>query len=294
MMTNAAIGAAVGQELIETRHQLTAAIHQKDDGVPYRIKLDGSVEIMEKLMPEPAFRRGLVEFHEAASFTRFANRFKNDTSLIFADALKATFTAVLDYHPGSEEATNAQWDHFRAFYALRHTAAWLRWSNVNKKDMDQTTFAQFLEDNIPDIADPDGAVLVELVRTLEGKMDVRWKSHKRAMDGTADLVYTETADVTAGQDKTMKLPQELTLVLQPFEGSEKYPVKAKLRYKLTGGTLRLWVDLQRFDEIFQTAFTEEKRKIQLAVGDVDDEVTRDGIIPVLTGPAPAAQVALGA
>jgi uncharacterized protein YfdQ (DUF2303 family) len=145
--------------------------------------------------------------------------------------------------------------------------------------MDQGDFAQFLEDNIPDIAEPAGALIVEIARTLEAKTDVQFESHIRADNGSHRFVFNESVVGSAGRGE-FSIPSEFTLVLQPFEGSNKYQMKARFRYRITAKALKLWFDLVRMEDVLKLAFEEEQEKI----GEATENVL------ILNGPAPSAQV----
>lgn len=286
--TNAAAGLIAGLAFAETQARIEAEIKTYDDGRPYRIAGNGAIEILEKLQNQPTWRRGAVSFYEALTFSRFVKRFRNGTSVIFADAFASEpmFTAVLDYHPEGPEQNAAQWDLFRATLPLRRTESWKRWTTAHGKAMTQDAFAQFLEDNIPDIADPAGADLVEIARTLEATVAVDWKSHIRADNGQHRFNYIETVDGRANGG-AVTIPNELTLVLQPFEGSKRYEVKARFRYRLVAGKVSLWFDLVRAQDVLTEAFNDELLKIDAELNGATP-AAGDLVTPIYNGPAPEA------
>lgn len=279
VQTEAAAGFIAGREAATREAELTATVQEYRDGRPYRIKRNGEIEILEGLQEQPTFRRGTVSFYDAASFSVFVNRFKNPTTLIFSDAINAKFTGVLDYHPSGEETGVAQWDQFRASFPMRYTPSWTRWVTANKEPMAQAAFAQFLEDQIPDIAEPAGALIVEIARTLEASTSVQFESHIRADNGAHKFTYNEDVSATAKRGD-FTIPAEFTLVLQPFEGSNKYEVKARFRYRITAKQLLMWFELVRIEDVLKQAFADEEEKIRQAVGET----------PVLHGPAPEPQI----
>lgn len=275
------------KELVEALTVARGEIHNTGPGkIPFRINAQGQLESVAGWMEKPVRRRGEVELHDAAAFAAFVNRFKNPTTLIFADGLPAAhedpgFTAVFDYHEAGEDPLAAQWDNFRAVLALRTTEQWDRWVQANGTEMEQAAFADFLESNLPDIGEPDGTTIVGIARKLEGNLDVKWKKHIRAQDGTHQFVYEENLETRT--EGNITIPDEFTLVLQPFIGSEKHVVRAKFRYRLVGQRLLMKFVLERLDEILQATFAEEKEKIAKAVSEGDVAV------PVLLGKEPKAQ-----
>lgn len=298
--TGAAAGLLAGDEAARKIVALTAEIKRQPDGRPYRITEQGAIETVERLCGGPTYRRGDVGFYEALSFSRFVKRFRNASTVIFADPHRREsadqpsprFTAIFDYHHEGGDQSVGSWDLFRAVLPLRHTPAWTTWFNANGKQMAQADFAQFLEDNIPDIAEPAGAILVEIARTLEATVGVDWKSHIRADNGQHRFAYIETVDGKATtKDGSVTIPQDLTLLLQPFEGSKLYAVKARFRYRLVGGKVSLWFDLVRMQDVLKEAFNDELLKIEGEVNgrDGDERDPKQVRTPIYNGPAPAAQ-----
>jgi uncharacterized protein YfdQ (DUF2303 family) len=163
--------------------------------------------------------------------------------------------------------------------------------------MEQAAFAQFLEDQDPStIVEPDAGRLVEIARTLEAKTDVSWQSHIRADNGAHRFAFLETINGSAAtaKDGKVEIPAEITLALQPFEGSKPYGVKARLRFRLAQGKVKLWFELVRMQDVLKEAFNDELMKIEgevNKVGDGKSEQSREDAIrtPIYNGPAPAAQ-----
>lgn len=289
----------------ETHGRVVAALTAKietaeEGGRPYRITEDGAIETVERLLAQPSYRRGLTAFYEALSFSRFVKRFRNASTVIFADALGSSgprFTAVLDYHEATESHSGAQWDFFRAELPLKHTPTWAAWAAASGQPMEQAAFAQFLEDQDPStIVEPDAGRLVEIARTLEAKTDVSWQSHIRADNGAHRFAFLETINGSAAtaKDGKVEIPAEITLALQPFEGSKPYGVKARLRFRLAQGKVKLWFELVRMQDVLKEAFNDELMKIEgevNKVGDGKSEQSREDAIrtPIYNGPAPAAQ-----
>lgn len=278
--TAAAVGVLAGKEIAETTARMSATILRFEDGRPYRIKGDGNIELVDYLLSGPSRRAGSVAVYTSESFSAYVNRFKDSTSLVFSDVIARKFTGVLSYFPEGSDAGAGEWDVHRVELALRHTPDWDTWAKSNKTEMDQATFAQFLEDNIPNIAEPDAALLVQIARTLEAKVNATFESDIRPDNGSYAFKYAEDVQSQAGRG-TIQIPNEIVLALAPFEGSPLYRVKARFRHKLRSGKLTLWYDMIRVEDVIRTAFGEELRKIHDAINAAEMET------PILHGPAPA-------
>lgn len=273
--TGAALDA--GEELARMKFAGTAL--RIDGGRPYRVTEDDKIQTLEGYLLHPVSRRGEVKVYDAPSFVEYVNRFKSVASVVFSDKASTTFTAVLDYHrPGP--VGDADWLRHRVSLPLRKTRQWLMWEAANKQPLNQATFAQFVEDNIPSIAEPPGAQLVEIVRTLQAKKDVTFDSNiQRQTDGSFRFNYSENVQGAAGARGDLKIPDVFKLALQPFEGATVYPVDARFRYRIVeGGKLSLWFELVRIDDILEHAFTEAESEI---VNGIEDTFT-------VKGPAPEA------
>lgn len=280
--TAAAAGILAGKAIAKAEATIPAEIRTAPNGRTYRITGTGAIELLDNFATGPYAREGAVAVYTGSSFASYVNRFRNPTTLIFSDVIARKFTAVMDYFTEGPSGAGA-WDRHRVELALRHTPDWQTWVGSNKKAMDQASFGQFMEDNLPNIAEPAGATIVQIARTLEAKVNAVFESDIRPQDGSYSFKYAEDVQSQAGRG-SLQIPNEFTLVLQPFEGSTLYSVKARFRFKLVSGKLSMWYDLIRLEDVVRTAFAEEQDRI-------DDTINTDDTkpeLPILAGPAPAA------
>jgi len=223
----------------------------------YEIK---PLDQLQALLPNPRRKTGTVTLHTPDSFVEYVKTFGDVNTILTADLNEARLDAILDYH---EAGTGLpRWGQHRAAYVCRETEEWETWTGVDGKDyaMTQETFARFLEDNLPDIASPPGADLLELVKALEVRNDVRWTGKVNLVDGARQLFYEEKVE---GQGKgDLKIPETFTLGIAPFEGVPQYELTARLRYRVTNGNLLMWVDLHRPHKVVQDAFSAIVERVQ--------------------------------
>lgn len=279
--TAAAVGVLAGKAIARAEADGPNQIKTAPNGRLYRVASNGALELLESLALGPVFRMGSVSVYTGETFAAYVNRFKNTSTLVFADVIGRKFTAVMDYFDAGPQGAGA-WDRHRVDLALRHTPDWNTWVGSNKKAMTQGDFGQFIEDNLPNIAEPAGAIIVQIARTLEAKVNATFESDIRPDDGSYSFKYAEDVQSQAGRG-TLKIPNEFTLVLQPFEGSKSYTVKARFRFKLISGKLTMWYDLIRLEDVVRTAFAEEQERIDDAIN-IDEKMPE---LPILAGPAPS-------
>jgi uncharacterized protein YfdQ (DUF2303 family) len=215
------------------------------------------LQSVEDFAKAPYRRRGKVTLHDAESFIAFVNRFEDDHSLVFADSKKVAFRAVLNYHESGPEG-NPRHSDWQAIFTLRLTEDWTRWIGMNKRAVSQVEFAQFLEDNLLNIAEPAGTDILSLATHLQVHKDVAFRSNVRLQDGMTQFLYEES-DATRGE---MRLPPMMILGIIPFDGSPSYRVEARLRYRVNEGRLTLWYDLVRPDRVVDTAFADVEKEIR--------------------------------
>lgn len=183
---------------------------------------------------------------------------------VWADVDARTITAYLDGGHG--------WRRHSATLRLKHSREWQEWTKIDGQMMGQTDFAQFIEDHISTIAQPDGAQLVDICQTLQANTKVDFKSSTILKDGARQFRYEETTEARAGQRGDLTIPGELLLALRPFVGSTRFAITARFRYRLTDGVLRLGVRLSEPDATVETAFDQ-----------VLAEVAEQVPVPILSG-----------
>ncbi len=216
----------------------------------------------------PDHVKAKFEAHDADSFIRYFDQFRSPHSQVLCDLKRAIFTAVLDYHAAPTEAAGPApaWREHIAIFPCPRTVEWETWMGQNKREMSQAPFAQFIEDNLPDIAEPDGNVILEVAKTLQAKTNVNFASATRLDNGQTQFLYQETIEAKAGDRGTLNIPEKFVLGIRPFEGSEPYRMDARLRYRLKEGSLSFWYDLLRPHKIIEDALAGMLAKIEAETG----------------------------
>lgn len=238
---------------------------------------DKSVTNLEGALPAPLRKRGSAKLVDAESFASFVNAFKRPGTVLTGDANErgGGFVALFDYHvPGSTDA-GAQWTEHSAVMTLEPTPEWARWINVSGKDLDQRTFAEFLEDNAVDLVVPEGTAgagfptqqeLMSVASTLQIKTDVKFASAVKLQNGQVQLGYVENIEGGHGANGSMPIPERFGLAIAPFRGTPKYLVTARLRYRGTGGKAVFKIEIERPHKIVESAFNDVRKKLHELTG----------------------------
>lgn len=232
------------------------------DGRPYAIvPKDCRIEYLEETISEPPRKKGTVKLRDAASFIHYFNRFSDEHSTIYATLDPAKFVAVLDEHfeTAGELShlgdTPSRYREFRAEFVVPPSEEWKRWTAANRKQMGQLAFAELIEDNLPDIVEPAGNVLLELALNFEASKSGSFRSVQRLQNGSVNLSWIDETK-PSGDSGTMTVPPSFKLNIPVFENGLLYPMDARLKYRVKDGALSIWYELVRPHKVLDDAFRE--------------------------------------
>ena len=212
----------------------------------------------------PTRQSGIRKFVTLDSFCAYVMLHKVDgPTRLYAQSAPPRFACVFNDHCPD---TGPGWGDFGATYECPLSAEWRIWLGSNAKRMQQAEFAQFIEDNAPDCAEPDSATMIEVARSLEAKKSVRFASDLRLDTGARELSYETQISGMAGKGK-LQIPEVFTLGLAVLDGGPRYAVAARLRYRIDdAGKLSMWYDLVRPHKVLDDAVREAVQTIKSATG----------------------------
>lgn len=257
---------AAGVELTQLK-ALGAIHHVGEGGMPFTFVPRGmALTPLDAHLAHPRRVRSAVRTDDGASFIAYINRHKTAHTTVFADLAGRKFEAVLDYH---QAGGPAEWGTHRVTLACKTTDDWNAWVEASGKPKSQIDFARFIEDHIPNIAQPSGNELLLMATTLEAKKDVQFRSSTRLQNGEHQIRFEETIEGRAGgsQQGSLQIPNEFILGLEPFQGVGFKRVDARFRYRIGNGTLQLWFELIRPAEVLEKAFADVVTQIRTGLGD---------------------------
>lgn len=204
-----------------------------------------SLHDLEPYHDQPRRLRQKVEAHTLEAFLAYWSRYADESTVIFVDERNARIKAIFDYHKYGEAA----WCDHVLSYGMPLTPEWSTWHAKNNRPMSQTEFAEFVEDNLPDFAEPDGATMLELAKNLQATKRVEFASGINLHNGDVQLTY-ETETHVKG---TIEVPALFTIGIAPFQGGDAYKVQARFRYRIEEKQLRMWYVLLRPDKVREDA-----------------------------------------
>ncbi|KRB73465.1 DUF2303 family protein [Noviherbaspirillum sp. Root189] len=210
---------------------------------------------IEKAHPAPYRKRGTVALSSIESFNEFVkDQRRTEGSYIYADPEARTLTAVFNDHEYGDRSTDAGWRDFRAVYTAELSREFNTWLKNNKQPKEQEEFAVFLEDNIADVVEPSGESLLAIALTLQAKTEVNFNTSRRLDNGQVQITYTENIDARAGAG-SIEIPREFAIGCRLFKNGDGYKIRARLKYRLGGGKVKFWYELDRPENVIEDAFT---------------------------------------
>jgi uncharacterized protein YfdQ (DUF2303 family) len=254
-------------------------IIDKNTDVPVAVVPDGyKLQSLESFLEQPARMRGRIELHSVDSLCKYVEMYAvTGQTIMFANVEKRTFNAVFNYHD-YKPSTGEQypgWGDYIASLTMQETRQWATWRDNDKRMMGQLEFADFVEDNMADIAEPAAAEILEMVNALKVKKKAEFHSVVDQKTGFQSLQFTEE---TKGETVkgNIDFMGTFSLAIVPFLGSEKYRVDCRIRFKITGeNKLKIFYSIINADAVAEDAFNTEREKIE----NMMESIT----VPVLDG-----------
>ncbi|MGB3414058.1 MAG: DUF2303 family protein [Microbacteriaceae bacterium] len=206
----------------------------------------------------------------AESFVKYLEKHGLPQTEVYADVNNSRLFAIIDSHHGANQP--AGWNSHQLRLALEYSKPWLAWTNCDGKWFDQTEFAEFIELRAHDIQDPSHASIIELALKFEAKKNVDFKQSTRLESGEVQFVYEETVTAQKGVKGSIEVPKGFQLAIKPYIGGPSYFIFAHFRYRITPNGLKLAYQLERPQEVLDSAFTD----IVTEVRDGKTTIQKDG------------------
>jgi uncharacterized protein YfdQ (DUF2303 family) len=137
----------------------------------------------------PRYIHQAVTVQALDSLVEYVNVFKTPNTMLFADIMANSITALIDYHGRDQKAQNVA---HRVTMALPYSEEWKLWTSIDGKMMGQLEFARFLEENHPDIAQPNAAELIEMARDLHAARNIKFTKVVRTDSDNENFTAEDT------------------------------------------------------------------------------------------------------
>lgn len=303
------------QRILEKYHECKGVtVHDPARGgaatfiaTPSGMTLQPIKPFLDAYLERPERVKGVARLIDLDSLVCHALRFKTEHSMAFVvDAPEPAICVVYDYHEpavinvaavespsGSTSVTEvdglANWCQHRALYKFPLSDEWVAW-NAATQQMNQATFAEFMEDRIEDVTDPSNsgltkarefaeqlgielagpAKLLALSRGLVVRVDSRVAQAVNLTSGEAQITYEEQHQTEQGAQ--LKVPGGFAIAIPVFKNGVHYSIPVRLRYRVQGGKVLWWLGLHGVDRV-----------LKFAVDEAVQMFAKDAGVPVLFG-----------
>jgi hypothetical protein len=278
----------------EDAHMITLPNHRKVEDLT-----EAHRKALEYL--KPARRKGTARLTNLQSLIAWANRFKGDTSALFAnpDMTAPTLTCIADYHaegaidvdsPAGDET--ARHCHHRAVYNFPLSDEWKAWMAISGKPLDKDDMGEFIEAQASTILDPTPAVidmtagegnadwenrLIETALRIEGRygqlrellaMSRQFQVHEKsdlAVTTNRDTGETEvrfTSEHRAPGGSRLNIPNLIIVAIPVFMGGAPYRMAVRFRYRKMGGEVKFILSIYNPERVFEDAFDEATQQAE--------------------------------
>lgn len=234
-----------------------------DDSSPYAVVPAGyGIECMEYTLPAPARKRGKVFLGDAVSFIAFFNKHKTSQSMLYGATAKPAFKGIIN-----DDGDAPGWKDHQVIYQCPHSQEWGVWKSGSGRHMNQTEFAEFIEDNLPDIysttiEEPSAAELLEIASNFKMNKKVNFSSGKRLDNGQICLEYVEDIQGSAGAKGQIRIPEKFWIAVPVFENGSPYKVECRFKYRVKEGVLTMWFEMVRAHKVLESAFKDVWQEIK--------------------------------
>jgi uncharacterized protein YfdQ (DUF2303 family) len=219
---------------------------------------------LEKYNEAPFRKKGTVTVFDAESLNKLLidNADAGDiTVYVNPDANRPAIVAVLN----GSGPDGPGWGDFRVSIGFRETPQWAKWKAIDGKLLPQVDFAEFVEENLGDVATPDGATMMEIVTYLQATRSVEFRSGIRLSNGLVQFTNNENIDAKVGSGN-VEVPETFTLALSPIFGVRPFAITARFRYRIEDRKLKLGFKLQRVEDVMATIIRDIESEIVLPEG----------------------------
>jgi uncharacterized protein YfdQ (DUF2303 family) len=228
--------------------------------LPSAVGGQGRVVDPEEYKLTPRRKKGHVVCFDAASFNQIIkdNGDAGNVAIYFdRNPLKPSVVAVLN----GNGVTGPGWGDFLVSIEFRPTPQWVKWSKNDGQLLPQVDFAEFIEENMEDIADPPGAAMLEIASQLQLIRSVNFRSKVTLQSGAFAFTHDQDDKASVGAG-SIEVPQTFTLGIAPIFGLASYKVPARFRYRIVEGKLRLGYKLQRIESMMSQIIEDVIAKVE--------------------------------
>lgn len=201
-------------------HRFVRTVESESDLVS--LSANAKIVSLEQYQVAPNRIKQKMSLGSCESFCAYVNRFKEEGTSIYLDVGAGSFVGVLDHHiPGQ-----AQWGDHAVRFAPQHTMEWLAWKQIHKGKMSQLDLAQFIEENLDTIIEPEPNVMLKAALEFQSNEKMTLGSTQNLDNGSVKFNFTKE-NVT----QSVTFPHRIKVGLAVYEGEDPVEYEVRIRYR---------------------------------------------------------------
>lgn len=198
----------------------------------------------QQYQPQPARAYGTFEFLDPSAWALYVRTHKTESTRVQLSPGEVLGACFNDH----SASAGPGWRDYVAQVPLLIHSEWRAWMHADELKMTQVEWAEFLEEHIPSVAQPDAAMLFSATKNLRAHSSAEFASQITLSNGQVRLTYSEEMEAGGGAHGDIRLPEELVLALSCYQDFlAPQPVRALFRWRIEKGRATFWFKLNRDD-----------------------------------------------
>ena len=218
------------------------------------------IESLAHYLDCPLANEGTAHLDTVTGLIEYFELFKEDHSVIFASLGDNSFTVIFDF----STKESPKWHRHKAVFNLRLTDNFKTWRGSDGHRTTHQRFAEFMEDNLSSIIDPDAATVMEVCKKVETNRRTKFASTTTLENGSISFSAEDTQSASVKDNGGVRVFDKFKIKVMPFEDGPEFEIIARLRWSIKDGNLELWYDLVKPDEVVRQAFDYFFKQIEKA------------------------------
>lgn len=227
-------------------------------------------KVLDEFRTTPQRSRSISKHDTLASFCDAVLAFgKHSTTAIYAELAGDTvrFTAYFDHDSKNGDTIEPGWFEHQAVYEPRHSPEWQKWVAAQANPMNQAEFAEFIEDVVHHVVNPDGLEISGILEQAAFAVGGKYASPSALAAVSRNVRINESAAVASAvnlatgeqqivwqtehknADSTIMVPRLFCVAIPVVLEGSFYRVPVRLRYRVNAGRVTWTVALFAQDQI---------------------------------------------
>lgn len=241
--------------------------------VPRDYELRSTKGFIDETLPAPRRRKGISYHATPDSLSAHLDRYKSDTTVLFADFKATRLTAVYNYNPAGGEEDKALFGDHRAVLNLEKSEELKKWEEFCAEEKTSEQMSYFFESRAVDLIDlsdvPEGHqsrierinkiggivaapnAITKIIPTLKIVETSVVQNTVSISSGECDIIYKNEHAASDSQGEKMTVPGWFLIAIPLFKKGFFDTIPVRLRYRKKSGVIYwscMLLDIEKYTE----------------------------------------------